>query len=103
VLGEYQGGLRILELNSSRILRTNRARVRLIPAQKTYDEVDPLPEPTYVKRLQDPEPPAQGIPIEPNSFIPMAPAAAARAVPTPLFCDIDWSAWLDCVHYTTTT
>ncbi len=100
VLSEYQGGLRLLELESGRVLRANRRRVRLIPEQRSYDEIDPLPSRAKVIPEADPSP-LIPIPLEPNNYIPMAPAAVVNPAPV-IFDDTDWSAWLDYLHLSTT-
>jgi len=92
VTAEYQGGLRLIELATGKIVRVNQDKVRLVPEQKPYEEVDPL-----VRREKLPENslPLQGAPIllEPETYIPMAPAAALHQIPIP-----EWNAWLDTVY-----
>ena len=99
VLSEYQGGLRLLEIETGRVLRANRRRVRLIPEQKPYDEVDPLPARAKAVPEADPSPEVP-IPLEPNTFIPIAPAALLR--PGPMGTrDTVWLQWLEVVHQST--
>ena len=102
VLTEYQGGLRLIELATGKVLRVNQRRVRLIPEQKAYEEVDPLPK-LPKKDVQDIPQDAIPIPLEPNSFIPTAPAAAVQPPSPELFDDRDWSGWLDYCHFVCTS
>lgn len=36
--------LRVKDLKSRKVIRVNQSNVRLVPVQKDYDEIDPLPE-----------------------------------------------------------
>ena len=41
VLSSYKGALRVVHMESGQVIRVHRDRVRVIPAPKSYDEVDP--------------------------------------------------------------
>ena len=101
VTSVYQTGLRLIELATGKVLRVNRRRIRPIPEQLPYDQVDPLPVRKPLPEVDLPQI-SVPLPLEDNPFIPMAPAASIQPNPPRLFDDIDWSAWLDCVHYTCT-
>jgi len=101
VTANYQGGLRILELATNRVLRVNQRRVRLLPDQKAYEEIDPIPTGIPKPNMDAPQH-AIPAPLEPNTFIPVAPAAALHSPAPVLFDDDSWSGWLDYVHLTTT-
>jgi len=103
VTSEYQGGLRLVELATGKVLRVNQRRVRHIPDQKPYDEIDPAP--TAVRAKETGEVPRQSIPVplEPNTFIPVAPAAAVNPPVLDLFDDDSWSGWLDYVFLVTSS
>jgi len=91
VTSAYQGGLRLVEITTGKVVRVNQERVRLLPAQKPYDEIDPIPQ---VETDKGNDLPIQGtpIPVPLDPYIPMAPAAALRSVP-----QNEWSTWLDFV------
>jgi len=103
VTSEYQGGLRLIELATGKVLRVNQRRVRPIPDQKAYDEIDPVTRTTEVKESGDLPHQSVPIPLEPNTYIPVAPAAALTPPSPVLFDDTDWSAWLDYCHFVTSS
>jgi len=102
VIAEYQGGLRLIEIATGKVIRVNQRRVRLLPDQKAYDEIDPLPR-ARQKETRDLPRAAIPVPLEPNVHIPVAPAAAVQPPSPSLFDDTDWSAWLDYCHFITTS
>ena len=101
VVTEYKGGLRLLELATGRVLRVNQRRVRNLPVQQSYQQVDPLPQ--KAKRdVRDVPVEAIPLPIETNPYIPISPVASVQPSPV-LFDDSDWSSWLDFVHFSFTS
>ena len=101
VLSEYQGGLRLVEISTGRVFRVNQRRVRNLPVQQNYHQVDPLP-PKAKHTIRDVPAEAIPIPVEDNPHIPISPASSLKPSPQ-LFDDTDWSAWLDFVHLISTS
>ena len=76
VVSSHQGGLRLTELSTGRLIRVNQRNVRELPAQKPYDEIDPLP-PRERKRASD-MPPEKATPIGPPPKIAIPPRDPAE-------------------------
>ena len=115
VMSSHDGALHVMEQETGKILRINQDKVREIPFEKDYDEIDPIPQRNQEKTL----PPQEARPIPtPTKLSPHAtpfmPAAAAINPPktktkleprkfTPVEMiarNIEWSTWCATVYST---
>lgn len=109
VLDTRGPALRIKHTETHKTVRVNAERVRVIPAQKPYDEVDPLPPPRSSRKAFATKYPEQAQPlaVDPPTHTPPlhVPAAAAvrekrdRNPQEPVAARNDtWKAWCARVH-----
>ncbi len=97
ILSSYQGGLRVLNLATGRVLRVHQDRVRELPDSKPYDEIDPLKK--KPKDLEELPQTASPIQLAPNPYLPIHVPGAAAASQSTMF-QTEWEAWLDQVRAT---
>ena len=115
VLSSHEGALRLVEESSGKIMRLNQERVREIPAEKGYDEIDPLP---YRHRVAKPQvskyEEAIPVPLPPKlnphatTFVPVAAAVQSlqctpitepkRFSPYSKTNEVEWKQWLNKVY-----
>ena len=92
VLSSHDGGLRVLQIDSNRILRVNQKNVREIPEFRPYEEIDPLVQSrAKVKDI----PPEEAGPIPVAERTPFHSLVTAEIQPTPM---TEWVAWCDFVQ-----
>lgn len=100
VLSNHDGGMRVEDLETRRVVRVNQRNVRLLPEALDYDEVDSLPERREIMRMLPPSK-AEPITVGPNPFLPTSRGEVATIRKEKLSCEPieqEWNSWLQFVR-----
>lgn len=95
ILSSYDGGLRVENLTTKRVMRVNQRNAREIPESKAYEEVDPLPR---SRKKSNNLPPQEAHPIPKPDQTPLHMPAVAQVQ---AFSMSEWNAWCNHVRNNT--